>query len=1087
MSKLLSLLFFIAATYPAFAQDDVIFTRYSHFDGLPASFSNSTIIEDQSGLIWIYTEQGFVRYDGYSFKMYAFSDAGIWGKTLSTGFYSELKGIERVHLSIDNLVFVYNPLLNGFDRYDFTKLIPGNNGQNFSTLDDPKNNCIWVFAGKALFQLHYNGEIKQFVAPSSATMKYLLPSNKIIYKNRGDSILLFDIAKEKFSSQYLKDAEELGDLFSDYYDRRSDYDKCDLISKVILSKDEKKVFWFNERSGILPKIITSPTPLVRPLGIYRAITLTDSDNVWTDNRGTGLLHIDLKTGAIDSIDVGIAGNPNQDYRINRITEDQDHEIWASLVSNGVIRLNTLSGKVTHYLTVAGNPNSLLANNTFGIIYDNCGAIWVNNPSYGLVKIEKQRNIFLTIVPLTSESSGMRGRFEALDTRALLPINKDHLIVCTLANICDVNIKTGKVELVHYDDNTVVEELNTIRAYGSAVADNKGNIVVGTWDAWLYTINLHNKTCRVHYNIPGGPVNVPSGKAYRTMLLDSRNMLWVGSKQGLFKIQADSLFYSASPHMEAVSMGDTGNGVRSNDRTIFTFMEDHNKNVWVGSMTGIKVFSPDGKMISYTHQEGKNSLSASEVRCFAEDKTGNVWIATIGGGINKFDISTHQFTAYTTKDGLPDNSIYSLIIDNENILWLTSNLGLTKFNPSNTIVNTFTPFDGLQSYEFNTNAYCTMPGGELVFGGPKGLSIFKPEKIAVSAPVPNVLLSSFKVMGEERPLDADVVRLNYKQDNLTFQFATTSYYRSAENQFAYQLEGLDPEWVYSGNRTYVTYSHVPPGDYTFRVKAANSSGIWNEKGIAYKISVSPPWWVTWWFRTAAILAIAFTIFLLYRYQLKQALKVLAIRNRIATDLHDEIGSTLSSISIYSQVAKKEVIKKAPEAADMLENITESTTGMMDAMNDIVWMINTSNDRFGNITNRMNAFANELLEAKNCNVHFHISGDLEKLRLDMVQRKNLYLIFKEAINNIAKYSGCSNTWIDLSMKGSHKVMMTIRDDGKGFDIGAESSGNGLLNMRKRAAELNGQFHFNSEIGKGTFVRLEFGLGGREVGGREVGGKK
>ncbi|HYV95620.1 MAG TPA: two-component regulator propeller domain-containing protein [Chitinophagales bacterium] len=1070
-------LFLLLAALTATAQDDVIFTRYSHFDGLPASFSNSRMMEDQSGLLWIYTEQGFVRYDGYSFKMYPFGSADIWGTSLSTGFFSEMQGFERVFLTIDRVVFVYNPLVNGFERHDFNKLVREEKGENFSTLDDARNHCIWVSAGRNLFRLSYSGRIKQFDAPASPTKKYLLPSNKIIYKNWDDSILLFDITTEKFSTEYLKGAKEFGELYSDYYDNRDDYDKCELVSKVILSADAKKVFWFNKTSPVLPKVIAAPSPLVLPPGIYRIVTLTDSNNLWADLHGTGLVHVDLVTGAIDSIDVHIAGNPNKDYRITGIIEDRDHEIWASFASNGVMRVNVASGKVTQYLTVPGNPNSLWANSTFGIIYDGYGALWVNNPSFGLVKIEKQRNIFRTIVPLTNEFSNLSSRFEALDTRTLLPLDNDHLLAGTLANICDVNIKTGKVDLVRYDDHTVVQELNVIRAYGAAVADKRGNIIIGTWDGWLYTYNSHSKTCRAHYNIPGGPVNVSSGKAYRAMLLDSRNMLWIGSKQGLFRVQADSLIYSPSPRLQAVSLNDTGTGRISTERTIFAFMEDHNKNVWVGSMSGIKVFSPDGKITSYTHEVGKNSLSANEVRCFAEDNPdgsgGNIWIATIGGGLNKLDAGTHQFTAYTTKDGLPDNSVYTIIIDKENNLWLSSNLGLTRFNPTNPIVNTFTPFDGLQSYEFNTNAYCTMPGGELVFGGPKGLSVFKPEAIAVSAPVPNVLLSSFKVLGEETSLDSDVTRLSYKQDNLTFQFATTSYFRSAENQFAYRLEGLDHDWVYCGNRAYVTYSHVPPGDYTFRVKAANSSGIWNEKGVAYKISVSPPWWATWWFRIAAVLIIAAAIYLLYRYQLGQALKLQTIRNRIAGDLHDEIGSTLSSISIYSQVAKKEVTQKAPEAAAMLENITDSTTGMMDAMNDIVWMINTKNDRFDNIVDRMNAFANELLEAKNCNVHLRITPELQRLHLDMSQRKNLYLIFKEAINNAAKYADCRNVWIDISMNGSHKIMMSIKDDGKGFNINGESKGNGLLSMRKRAAELNGQFHFNSKIGEGTEMKLEFAL--------------
>ncbi len=147
--------------------------------------------------------------------------------------------------------------------------------------------------------------------------------------------------------------------------------------------------------------------------------------------------------------------------------------------------------------------------------------------------------------------------------------------------------------------------------------------------------------------------------------------------------------------------------------------------------------------------------------------------------------------------------------------------------------------------------------------------FKPEEIAVSSVPPKVVLSSFKVLGEDAALDSNVTRLTYKQDNLAFQFAAISYYNTAGNQFAYKLEGLDHDWVYSGNRAYVTYSHVPPGNYTFRLKAANSSGIWNEEGVSYKISVSPPWWATLWFRIAAVLAVGTGIYFLYRYQLTQA--------------------------------------------------------------------------------------------------------------------------------------------------------------------------------------------------------------------------
>ncbi|HYV95618.1 MAG TPA: two-component regulator propeller domain-containing protein [Chitinophagales bacterium] len=1056
----------------ACAQDDVIFTRYSHFDGLPSAFNNTQLFTDQAGLLWIYSEQGFARYDGYNFKIYPFNNAALWGKKIPTGYVPEYPGgFERFYFSVDLDVYVYNPLKNGFDRYDFSKFISGDTKQTLWTINDSKNHCIWVNSKKNLFRLNYfTGQIKKYDAPPTIKYSHLIPGNQIIYNAWGDSVSVFNIGTEKFRTEYLKNAREIEYFQAEYFSGYGDENKGELISKVILSKDMKTIYWFSAQSSWSPKVIERDSTMGDLLAEHSVMTLTDPYNLWI-SRGLRLLHIDLRTEKMDSINITVNDSAHGDFHTTGITKDGDNELWISYVNHGLIRVNTSTKKVIQYLSLADNPNSLWSNDIFAIQYHRSGVIWVSQNSYGLVKIEKKRNIFSTIVPVASEFAGLPDYFQSTNTRMCLPLDNDHLLAGTFVTISDINIRTGKADVVRYDDNSIVKELSSSHTWGCAAADRQGNIFVGTWDNWLFVYNPHSKTCHSFYALPGGPPVRKISQTYRAMLIDSRDMLWIGSKEGLFRISVNELLSNPSPQIQAM------NANEKNDSSIwkmtFAFLEDRNKNVWAGSMSGINVYSPDGKTTSYIHEEERNSLSTNEVRCFAEDRDGNIWIGTFGGGLNKFDIRTHQFTVYSKQDGLPDDVIYTMLFDNEGNLWLSSNSGLCKFNPSNKVVTNFTPFDGLQGYEFNTNAFCKMPGGELVFGGTAGINVFKPEDIAVSAPVPNVILSSFKVMGEETPLDSDVVRLNYNQDNLAFQFATTSYYRSAENQFAYKLEGLDNDWVYSGNRAYVIYSHIPPGDYTFRVKAANSSGIWNEKGVAYKISVSPPWWATWWFRIAAVLTIASAVYLLYRYQLQQALKLQAIRNRIAGDLHDEIGSTLSSISIYSQVAKKEVINKAPEAAGMLENITDSTTGMMDAMNDIVWMINTKNDRFDNIVDRMNAFANELLEAKNCNVHLQITPELQRLHLDMSQRKNLYLIFKEAINNAAKYADCRNVWIDLSMNGSHKIIMMIHDDGKGFDTNTGSNGNGLYNMKKRAGELNGELHFNSKVGEGTSLKLEFSL--------------
>lgn len=224
-----------------------------------------------------------------------------------------------------------------------------------------------------------------------------------------------------------------------------------------------------------------------------------------------------------------------------------------------------------------------------------------------------------------------------------------------------------------------------------------------------------------------------------------------------------------------------------------------------------------------------------------------------------------------------------------------------------------------------------------------------------------------------------------------------------------------------------------------------------------------------------------IILFFRYQINQSRKIEKMRNRIASDLHDEIGSTLSSISISSTIIQNKLTGTAPEVNTLLHQISENTDNMMEAMSDIVWSINTKNDKFENVINRMRAFAIEILEPLNCEIIFNIDNKILDVKLDAIQRKNIYLIFKEAINNAAKYAECKHVWIDLIKIDMHRLSFKIKDDGKGFDhtfnftLDKEYNfgGNGLNNIYKRAKELNAYFNLKSGSGMGTEINLELKL--------------
>jgi len=189
MKKLLTFLILLAAITAA-AQDDVIFTRYSHFDGLPSAFNNVQLTTDQAGFVWIYSEQGFARYDGYNFKLYPFNNSALWGKKIPTGYIADPPGgFERFHFVVDLDVYVYNPLKNGFDRYNFSKFISGDTKQTLGTVDDSRNHCIWVSSNKNLFRLNYfTRQIKKYDAPPPMHYWCVIPGNKIIYSAKGDSV-----------------------------------------------------------------------------------------------------------------------------------------------------------------------------------------------------------------------------------------------------------------------------------------------------------------------------------------------------------------------------------------------------------------------------------------------------------------------------------------------------------------------------------------------------------------------------------------------------------------------------------------------------------------------------------------------------------------------------------------------------------------------------------------------------------------------------------------------------------------------------------------------------------------------------------
>jgi len=340
-----------------------------------------------------------------------------------------------------------------------------------------------------------------------------------------------------------------------------------------------------------------------------------------------------------------------------------------------------------------------------------------------------------------------------------------------------------------------------------------------------------------------------------------------------------------------------------------------------------------------------------------------------------------------------------------------------------------------------------------------------------AQTPHPVITSMKVLGQEKNLkDSATIYLSSGENSISFEYAVPGIDSSRGLSYSYRLEGFDKDWVNAGNRQYVSYTNLYGGDYVFKLKVAVGEGGWYEMISPVKIHISKFFYNSAWFIILVALTIVMVtglvIYFAYRAQLQRVLMTQKVRNSIASDLHDDIGSTLSSIMLMSEIAAK----KPELATSYFSQISESAGKVIENMNDIVWAINPDNDELAQIVVRMKSFAASLLEKRYIALQFESSPGIDNLRLGMKERRNFYLIFKEAIHNAVKYSSCSIVKTTISAAGD-MITLVIEDDGIGFDTEKNYMGNGLRNLHKRADEISGTLQLISAPGNETKITLSF----------------
>lgn len=493
--------------------------------------------------------------------------------------------------------------------------------------------------------------------------------------------------------------------------------------------------------------------------------------------------------------------------------------------------------------------------------------------------------------------------------------------------------------------------------------------------------------------------------------------------------------------------------------------------------------------------------------------GTLWIAS-RGGLFSYNVSTQATVIYRGQGGISDYYLFDVSNAPDNQVVCAAGDGLAIFNKQtksfkiiNSIADSYKPDcpsiisvnnmvwitteAGILNYDLATGRSAraehttasmqifpgspyTLINNQIVVGFRNGYAYFTPDvknSLMPTDPViENVYVNNRPVL-QGRASQTSNARFVFDHSSNSINIAFTAFLYTDPNDvnFRYRLKGADPAWQNIRDQRSANYAQLPPGSYTFYVQSGNKSGVWNHAPASFSFLIQPPYWETWWFRMLVVLAVALGLYQVYLYKIKNIKAIEKLRQNIASDFHDDLGSTLSSISIFSQVARQKAETDINTTKNMVDDIGIRARAMINSMNDMVWTIKPENDNLYRLMQRMEEFSYPLAEAKEIELEFLMDPDLYDIRTDMLKRKNLYLIFKEAFNNAVKYSKADNIEVSFKFKQKRQLTMQIMDDGSGFVYETRMAGNGLGNMEKRAAEIKGKLKITTAIGAGTTINL------------------
>lgn len=1067
--KALAFCVFLLSYGYGYPQQAIIrFEKLTNNEGLSSNQVNC-IYQDKLGFIWLGTDDGLNRFDGLNFTVYKHSIKNP--SSLKDNYIDAIVEDKNGNLIIGTSkgLSVFNWATDKFSSLPFESLPESVTNGNIEKLLLDENNNLWVSVeNEGLFRLSLNDQNFDVFR-----VNHGLSSNNVTAMSIDNGGRVWVIAD--------------GRLHYFLYDHFAE--------------------------------IRFPDGLLERSTITKFIQGNGSD-FWVGTAKDGLYRIELSGGVSGNELIGsltrvleIEAGTNE---IQSIYKNSSGVIWVGIEGEGLARIDDASGAVERYTYSPQNINSLSYNSILTIYEDKVGDLWFGTVAGGVSVIHFTKQNFIN-------SSQNAGGIPSISSNDVTRFSEDGE-----ARVW-IGTKTGGIDqwdpkykrYKNYNENNSFLRNNSVEA----VLGAKNNTIwLGGWKSGLYQVTPD-------FDLIGsfdvGNSDLLSDNIF-DLLEDREGNIWVGTiGGGLSKVSKE---YQITSYLKE--------GIVTDESPI-TLALDSGGNILLGGWRGLTKFNPNSETGKrYFFKEDLSGISSNTIQCIWVVNGDSVWIGT-DDGLNLFDPGKETFQHFFEEDGLPSNSIKGIVLSN-NDLWISTNNGISKLDLRKGTFRNFSPLDGLQGRQFTNNSFLRSSSGEIYFGGVNGVTSFSPENIVLNAEPPTVLLTDLMINNVplrnmvEPPLtdyagDITELKLRHHQSYLSFSFIALNFISSEENQYAYMLEGFDKDWVYTSVPS-AFYSNIDPGKYTFRVKASNNNGVWNENGIGVEVNIQAPWWDTWWFRTLYISAILGGVYLFFwlrtkRLRLQRLVlkRTVSERTRQLEDRKEELEKTLEDLKkAQTQIVQsekmaslgvltagisheinnplqfirggKEIIEKELRKVSEYENklIDRSLESIEEGVHRTEAIIQGLN-RFNRTTKEMEVCDLNLI-IDNCllmlNNEYHDRIQINKeYRDNLVVRGNegeLHQVFLNILKNAGQAIEGNGTILIKTSSTEKAKEVEITDSGVGMDDEISSriiepffttkepgqgSGLGLAIGYQIIKKHNGSIEFESAPEKGTTVIVKF----------------